>query len=110
MLGAGEALCAGQSDVDGFGGQCCIAGAGAQGLVHQVLYHFFQGVEAEAKQLLGLRRSSFEPAAGDLAEQALLAAKPLQPKGLDVRLATQRSGSLTRLSLQHSESLDRKST
>ncbi len=54
----------------------------AQGRFQQAVHHLFQRVEPLADGLLGLRWRSLEPPAGDLVEPSLLAAQPLQAKGL----------------------------
>ena len=83
VLGAGEALRAGQGDVDGLGGEGGVSWTGAGGLLKQAFDQLFEGLEALAYGLLGLGRGGLEPAAGDLVEQALLAAQPVQAKGFD---------------------------
>ena len=81
---------AGEGDVDGLGGQGGVCRTGAGGLLEQALDQLLEGFESLAYGLLGVGRSGLEPAAGDLVEQALLAAQPAQPKGLDVGIVRDR--------------------
>ena len=55
MLGAREAACAGQRDVDGFGGESSIARARAGCLIDEALDEFLQRLEALADRLSLLR-------------------------------------------------------
>ena len=82
MLGADEAAGAGQGDVDGLGGERGVAGSGAGAASSRASTSRLQCVEALAERLFGLSGRSLQPAAGDFVEPALLAAKPLQAKGL----------------------------
>ncbi len=84
MLSAGEAACAGKRDVDGFGGECGIAGSGARRLIEQPLDKFLQRLETLADRFLRGRRRRFEPARGHIVETALFAADPAQAETFEI--------------------------
>jgi len=100
---ADKPLGAGQRDVDCFSSEGGIGWAGAESRLEQAFHEFLQCLKSFAYGLLGIRRSSLEPAAGNFIEQALLAAQPFEAEGFNGVGTSERGRVLASLLLDRGE-------
>ena len=98
VLGTGEAARAGQSDVDGLGGESSGIPCPARtcGLVEKPIHQILEDLETLAYGLFRTGRRGLEPR-GDIVEAALLAAYPAEAVGLHRVGSRQLSGLVLRL-------------